>query len=168
MPHRARVIERIRDEIERAITRGPWHGPSLTSLLEGVTATDAAAHPIPGAHSIWELVAHLTAWTREATRRIREGACGNPPEGDWPEVPPPSDKAWQSARDQLVNAHHELVASLDALTPDALDETLRDDRPGSVPTSRALLLHGVAQHDAYHGGQIALLKRAVASHPKSQ
>jgi hypothetical protein len=23
-----------------------------------------------------------------------------------------------------------------------------------------VLLHGIAQHDAYHGGQIALLKRA--------
>lgn len=27
---------------------------------------------------------------------------------------------------------------------------------------REVVLHGLAQHDAYHGGQIAMLKRALA------
>lgn len=168
MPVRTeREIERLRDEIQRALTTGPWHGPSLVSLLDGVSASDAAAHPIPDAHSIWELVTHLTAWAREAARRTREGTCGEPPEGDWPKVPAPSDRAWRSARDALDAAHRELLAELDTLSPDVLDETLRDERKGSTPTSRALLLHGVAQHDAYHGGQIALLKKAIAAQSRS-
>ena len=168
MPARTdREIERLRDELQRAVSKGPWHGPSLVALLDGVSAADAAAHPIPGAHSIWELVAHLTAWARESARRIREGRCGEPPEGDWPKVPAPSDTAWRSAREGLDAAHRELLAELDTLSPELLDEPLRDDRQGSTPTSRALLLHGVAQHDAYHGGQIALLRKALAAQSRS-
>ena len=168
MPKRAPEIERLRDELQRAVSKGPWHGPSLVSLLDGVSATDAAAHPIAGAHSIWELVAHLTAWARESARRIREGTCGEPTEGDWPKVPAPDDAAWRRAKEALGAAHDELLSELDAMSPDVLDETLRDDRKGSTPTSRALLLHGVAQHDAYHGGQIALLKKAIAAQSRSR
>lgn len=163
-----REIERLSDEIQRALVKGPWHGPSLVSLLDGVSENDAAEHPIPGAHSIWELVAHLTAWAREAARRIREGTCGEPPEGDWPEIPAPTKMAWRSAKDALDAAHRELLDELEKMSPDALDETLRDDRKGSTPTSRALLLHGVAQHDAYHGGQIALLRKAVSARSQAR
>ena len=43
---------RIADQLRRAL-RGPaWHGDSVAEILDGVTATQAAAAPIPGANSI--------------------------------------------------------------------------------------------------------------------
>jgi hypothetical protein len=65
-------------DLERAVSGQPWHGPSLAMLLEGVTARDAAAHPIAGAHSIWELALHLTAWTDEVARRLGGAAPSEP------------------------------------------------------------------------------------------
>ena len=52
-------LRRLEEQLERTLEGGAWHGPSVLEVLEGVTAAQAAAHPIAGAHSIWELVLHL-------------------------------------------------------------------------------------------------------------
>ena len=57
-------VDRIRDQFRRAFEGEAWHGPSVLALLDGVTAQQAAAHPIPGAHSIWELTMHIEAYSR--------------------------------------------------------------------------------------------------------
>jgi len=63
-------IERISDQFRRAFDGNAWHGPSVMALLEGVTAAQAAARPIPSAHSIWQLVSHIAAWERACLRRL--------------------------------------------------------------------------------------------------
>ena len=62
---------RIRNQFERAFNGEAWHGPSVLALLDGVTAEQAAAHPIPGAHSIWELTLHIAAWEDACRRRLQ-------------------------------------------------------------------------------------------------
>jgi len=47
-------IERILDQLKRAYEGNAWHGPSVREALNGVTPEQAAAHPLSGAHSIWE------------------------------------------------------------------------------------------------------------------
>ena len=49
-------MEILADQIRRAFRGESWHGPSVLEVLAGVSAEDAAAHPIAGAHSIWEIV----------------------------------------------------------------------------------------------------------------
>ena len=51
----------IIDDLERGFNGDAWHGPPLCKVLDGVTADRASARPIPGGHSIWEIVAHLSA-----------------------------------------------------------------------------------------------------------
>jgi len=58
--------KRLASQLRRSYEGQAWHGPSLRELLDGVTSEQAAAKPISGAHSIWELVFHVTAWEREA------------------------------------------------------------------------------------------------------
>ena len=65
----------IIDELNAAIAGEPWHGDSIQTLLNDVTADQARARPIAAAHSIWEIVRHLTAWTQEVRRRL----AGHPP-----------------------------------------------------------------------------------------
>ncbi len=55
-------IYRIVDQMDRAFGGDAWHGPSLESLLDGITAEQASQHPVAGAHSIWELVNHIASW----------------------------------------------------------------------------------------------------------
>ena len=65
----------IIDELNAAIAGEPWHGDSVSALLRDVRSARARARPIAAAHSIWEIVRHLTAWTQEVTRRL----AGHPP-----------------------------------------------------------------------------------------
>ena len=80
------MIPLLRSVLRRSFDGHSWHGPSLADVLDGVDARAALAHPVAGAHSIWELTHHLMAWTREVTRRLEGQPAGMPREGDWPEI----------------------------------------------------------------------------------
>jgi len=62
--------ERIADQLKRAFHGEAWSGPSVREVLQGVTADIAAKRPIADAHSIWELVHHITAWVDIVRRRV--------------------------------------------------------------------------------------------------
>lgn len=159
--------ERLAATVALAMSGTPWHGASLRLLLEDVDAVAAARCPISGAHSIWAIVLHLTAWCREVTRRLRTGEAHDPADGDWPPVPmPPAPDAWTAARAGLQAAHDELATAVAALSDAPLRRRVGDARDAALGTGlsvRATVL-GVVQHAAYHGGQIALLKKALLSH----
>jgi uncharacterized damage-inducible protein DinB len=149
-------IDRIVAELRHAHAGDPWHGPSRAAVLADVTADEAHRKPAAHAHSIWELVLHMAAWTGEVARRIREGTPRMPAEGDFPSPPAtPSDGGWREAVTSLDAAHAMLVSSIATLDAEKLDALVAVD---SGVTHRAML-HGLAQHDAYHSGQIAMLKK---------
>jgi hypothetical protein len=150
-------LARIDDELRRAYDGACWHGPALCEVLNGVTAETAAAKHPQLAHSIWELVHHLAAWVGVAARRITERRTVEAPEaGDFPPVTDTGAAAWAAALDDLDRRHREFLGAIAGLDPARLDETV----PGaSYPV--AVMLHGTAQHYAYHAGQIALLKKLL-------
>jgi len=152
----------LSNHIKRAVSGPMWHGPSLDELLASVSSDQAAARPIPGAHSIWEIVLHVTAWAEIARARLHGQRTGDPaPDEDWPPVPgsvPGSDPAasWRAALERLRDSHRALATDTRRLEPSAYDEKV-----AGAEYSASNLLHGVIEHDTYHGGQIALLKRAL-------
>jgi uncharacterized damage-inducible protein DinB len=158
-------IDRIIDELQRGFDGDPWHGDSLVKILGGVDAKTAARRPLANAHSIWELVLHVTGWTREVASRMRGTPAGEPPAGDWPRAPSgaaATDAAWRAAIDDLTSACRELLDAVRALDSQTLERPVNDPRHGELGTGMtyAQTLHGVAQHFAYHAGQISLLKKA--------
>jgi uncharacterized damage-inducible protein DinB len=156
-------IDRIVDQLQREHNGDPWHGSPLLQILDGVSPDEAAARPVRGAHSIWELVLHITAWKNEVRRRVNGRAAGEPEEGDWPMVGEPSADRWSEALTRLQAAHQRLVADVEALPPNRLLEPTNDSRNRELGSgvSYYVLLHGLAQHDVYHAGQISILKRAL-------
>jgi uncharacterized damage-inducible protein DinB len=147
----------LANHIKRTVTGPMWHGPALDQVLEGVTAAQASAHPIPGAHSIWELALHVAAWAEIARARLHGERLADPPhEEDWPPVTATDAAAWDATVARVRDAHRALAH--DARHVDAA--ILHDKIPG-LEYSRSNLLHGVIEHSTYHGGQIALLKRAL-------
>jgi len=141
-----------------------WHGPAVGELVRGIAALDAAAHPVAGAHSIWEIVLHVAGWRREVARRLATGTLQPPEAGDWPAVPAVSEAAWEGAVAGLDGATEAVLDALATFPGVRLGEPagdVRDPALGSGVTWGAML-RGLAQHDAYHGGQIAILKRALA------
>lgn len=155
-------IARIVDQLQREHDGDPWHGSPLLAILEGVSAEQAAARPVSGAHSIWELVLHMTGWKGEVRRRLSGVPAGEPDAGDWPAVGKPTPERWVEARSRLQSAHEQLIAAVQQLPEARLYEATNDprDRPLGAGVSYYVLLHGIVQHDVYHSGQIAILKKA--------
>jgi uncharacterized damage-inducible protein DinB len=151
---------RLANHIERTVTGPMWHGPALMEVLDGVDAGRAAAHPIAGAHSIWEIVLHITAWAEIARQRIHGESLGDPtPEQDWPSMGSDrlsrSDPAWRQALERLQESHRALAADVRTLDDAALEAKVK-----TLTYPVGILLDGVVEHGTYHGGQIALLKKA--------
>ncbi len=150
-------INRILDQMDRAYSGEAWHGPDLKQLLDGVSAEDASKHPVAGAHSIWELVNHIAAWNTI----VHQKSIGKPPRGDpgnrlaaslGSERQLPGSARWKILRESRTRLRNYVKT----LRDDQLDEpTVRENY------SRYVLLHGLVQHDLYHAGQIAVLKKAL-------
>jgi uncharacterized damage-inducible protein DinB len=155
--------ELIAEQIRLAHDGEPWHGSGLEEILADVSAVQAASRPVPHAHSIWELVLHLTGWTREVTRRLEGAPAGVPSEGDWPPVGVVSPSNWDSAKRALAEAHRELARAVSHAPVKRL--AARVSGKGNAAETYEEMLHGLTQHDAYHGGQISLLKKAMTISP---
>jgi uncharacterized damage-inducible protein DinB len=154
-------VKSLADQLERAFRGGAWHGQSVSEVLANLDAATAAARSIGGAHSIWEIVRHLTVWNDAPRRRIDgEQLLNLPEELNWPPVEDVSVGAWRAALAALDEAHAALHERVLALADGQLDDPVA----GSDPTVRGMLL-GVLQHNAYHAGQILLLRRALGARP---
>jgi uncharacterized damage-inducible protein DinB len=149
--------QRIEEQLQRAFERGAWHGPAVLETLEGVSAEQAHTRPIPGAHTIWELVLHLTGSYALVRRRLRGIASPLTPAEDWPSVPAPTEANWQDSVGRLRALNAEVRAAVLQFPADKLDEPLVPDPPYAAYTQ----FIGLTQHDLYHAGQISLLKRAL-------
>jgi uncharacterized damage-inducible protein DinB len=156
-------VARLIEAIGKVYSGAPWHGPATREVLSGITADEAAIHPVPPAHSIWEIVLHMTAWMGEVERRLEGGAPAQPREGDWPAVPVVSQATWLAAQEGLAAAHESLLRALAGFPEERLGEMVGGarDLPLGTGVSHEEMLRGLIQHNVYHTGQIALLKRAL-------
>lgn len=148
-------IEHIADQINRTYLDGAWVTVSLHDLFWSFTAREAAARPVTRAHSVWEIALHLTFWHDAVRRRLAGELVDYGPEEDWPMPGEPTESNWRSTLDDLDRSHRELVTAVRAFDPGLLHEPV----PGK-PFTAYFMLHGVPQHDFYHGGQAAILLAA--------
>jgi uncharacterized damage-inducible protein DinB len=148
---------RLADQIQRAFDGEAWHGDSLMKLLKGVNAKKAAAKSIKNAHSIWELVLHITAWDRAVLRRACGRAARVTNKENFPQVKDTSEGAWQEAVEQMRQVHRDLVKAV-AEFPDS---RLGEQVPGKKQSyhNHFYMFAGIAQHEIYHAGQIAMLRK---------
>jgi uncharacterized damage-inducible protein DinB len=154
-------ILRIVDQLEREHAGEPWHGAPLSEVLSGIDHVQAAARPLPGAHSIWELVLHLTAWKNETRHRLTGGRAGEPREGDWPAIGETTADRWREAREKLDLSHQLVVSGVKEFKEENLPVPTNDPRSDDIAPTYYELLMGILQHDVYHAGQIAVLKKGV-------
>lgn len=149
-----REAERIADQLRRSIEGEAWHGPAVMELLAGTTAAQVSTRPGHAAHSMWEIVLHIRAWNAAVLRRIRGEVVELSDAEDWPAVTNRGDEAWDDTMRSLTLAHAKVYNAVLGMTDARLEETV----PGK-PYNFYYMLHGLAQHNLYHAGQIALLKK---------
>lgn len=147
---------RLAEQMRRAMVGGAWHGPSLLEALDGASADAARAHPIAGAHSIWELVRHIDVTQRLLAERL---AGKDPPADDYfPAVTDTSAGAWAADLARLREQEASLCEAVGRLSDERLAAPIT---PGGSSVYETF--HGHAQHTIYHAGQIKLLRKALGA-----
>lgn len=150
-----RPIERLLDQLNRAYGGEAWHGPALRQLLEDVSEEDARAHPVAGVHSVAEIVAHVRATMDMVSERLAGTPRELTTEEDWSDV---TGTSWPAALEELDNAASRVSDAVARLTPEDLDRLVH-----GKDYTVYVMVHGLIQHNLYHGGQIAILKKALAT-----
>ena len=131
--------------------------------VEEVPLEDRGKVPEGATHSLWQIVEHL----RLAQKDILD-FCVNPayeepdwPDDYWPLNPvPPSDEAWDAA---ILGYREDRVRMMELAKDTSLDLFSRIPHGAGQTYLREILL--VADHNAYHIGQIVLLRRLLGNWP---
>ncbi len=147
-------VDRIARLLEKTFHQQPWYGSSLMEVLKTVEPEIVQQH-VGDAHSISELIAHMIAWRTFTTRRLQGDAQFEVDDRtNFPEA-----LGWEESIDQLKKSQDELLQAVKQFPPERLNELVPSNR---FRYTYYTLLHGIIQHDVYHLGQIALLKKVIA------
>jgi hypothetical protein len=156
-------LQIVSEQLRAAFAGDPWHGESLATLLEDVSAEAAASHPVPGTHSIWELVLHIGAWLDILERALHgspmpQDSMPGFAEMNFPPVRSTDAKAWEEAKARLFDSAAKMAHAAAAFDPQRLTAKV----PGRDYDFR-FALGGIADHCIYHAGQIGILKKAITT-----
>jgi uncharacterized damage-inducible protein DinB len=145
----------IADQLLRICDGEAWYGDSVFAILKDIGVAQASARPISNAHTIWEIVLHMTGWCKVDCRRLKGEIAKEPPEGDWPEQGT-SEAEWKTSLDNLRKSIIELSEAAKMLSNETMEKILA--RGSSTYRGN---LHGALQHVVYHSAQIAILKKSL-------
>lgn len=152
-------INNILHQLKDTWNGDPWFGKPIKELLEGITEKEAYSHP-SGQHSIAQLVWHMVTWRQFVLSRIHPKESKDLDyfeEKDWRQVSPQTH-SWQAGLEQLHQTSEELTQALKTFDDAILEQQVSDRNY----TFRKLL-YGIVQHDIYHLGQIAYLRKLLAA-----
>jgi hypothetical protein len=141
------------------LLRGGHAHPGLDAVLAGWPPALRGEKPAGQPHTGWRLLEHLRIALHDILEFSRDPDWVSPawPEGYWPEGDaPPDDDAWERSRAAVQTD----LAALEALVADDRTDLFRPFPWGDGQTLiREVLL--VADHGAWHLGQLVLLRRVL-------
>jgi uncharacterized damage-inducible protein DinB len=137
-----------------------WVHP-MESVLQGLTSRQADRSPADGVHSITAIVNHMAFWEEYGARRLRGESTADMTLVE-PGAAPPGIPAWPEASRNLIAQHRAFCEALAGLS----DKELAHPRPNASKLFEQRhpahwIASGVIVHDAYHQGQITLLKQMI-------
>ncbi|MGA3293608.1 MAG: DinB family protein [Candidatus Acidiferrales bacterium] len=153
----------LRDYLRRFLN---WHEAHADwkAALKNLPAKHRGTRPKGAPHSPWELVEHIRISTHDILEFSRDAKYVSPdwPSGYWPKKPaPPSAAAW----DKSVKSLEHDLEEMGKLVADPKTDLLARIPHGSGQTIlREALL--IADHNAYHLGQLVLVRRLLGCWPE--
>lgn len=146
-------------KLEQLYSGGNWVGESFAGKLDSLTDEDVFLQPVPGVHSVAELVWHCLYWRRVTLTRLQGGKNRYRDEtAEKLNFLPLEDlktKGWIAVYEELKETQRALIDLLEKEKDDFLDN---EYEPGY---SYDFLIEGTIQHDYYHLGQIGLVVKIL-------
>lgn len=150
-------LSRIADRFETVYNGSPWYGENFRDILGAIRPEQAVATPALTVHSIHEIVGHIYHWREFVLDRlfVAAGLPGSKiEESEWSVQTEANAESWTEFKAAFHVQHRQLIQRLRHLD----DRLLTSQVPDQQYTYERLL-NGVLEHDLYHFGQIALLKK---------
>jgi len=147
-------VERILQHYDGVLNGDAWHGDPVWQVLDGISARQAAARPLPSAHTIWEIVMHMTFWETVVTQRLGGQRAGLVEALNFPAMPAVTAENWRKTLDDFRASNQNFRAALAKLDPARLNQLTAAGKRTYYGEA-----HGIIEHHVYHLGQIALLKK---------
>ncbi len=152
-------IQSIIRNLENILDGDPWYGRPVYAILREVDSSIAYKKPTPGSHSLIELLYHLLTWAEFTLKRIEKDNINDLDafeKLDWREIDPKLHD-WDEGLGAFIAAHQQIIALLHTKKDTFLNEIV-DYRQYDF----RYLLNGLIQHNIYHLGQVAYLKKLLA------
>lgn len=156
----------MRKEIEHIITTlhsvlegEPWFGRSVMSLLQDIDPGLVYKKPNENSHSLIELLYHMNTWAEFTLKRLQqdqEKDISVFEKLDWREIDP-SEHTWEKGVAQFKVTHDLIIELLETK-----DDEFLSGKVDYRDYDFRFLLYGIIQHDIYHIGQIAYIKKLLS------
>lgn len=156
-------IRLILDTLRQTFDGRAWHGPSFIDVLDGVDKTQASERLIEARHTIWEIVNHCSYWMEAVTRALQgERMPDIVSTEDWPQMGETSED-WTKTRERLKKVYEQLISSVKDFDNSLFTQKISGSFHGRRYTvTYRRMLHGISDHNTYHAGQIAVLRKKTA------
>lgn len=156
-------IQSIIRNLEDILDGDPWYGRSVYAILREVEPVIAYKKPTTRSHSLIELLYHMLTWAEFALKRIEKDKIDDlaafekidPIAIGWREIDPKIHD-WDEGLGAFIATHQQIIALLATKDDTFLNETV-DYRQYNF----GFLLNGLIQHNIYHLGQVAYLKKLL-------
>ena len=153
-------IDGLREHLVELLESAHAHA-DLKSALAGCPANLRGKKPKGAPHTAWQLLEHIRIAQWDILEFSRDAKHVSPkwPEGYWPPTSaPPSDAAWNKSVKQTLAGLKEMQKLVSSKESDLLARIPHGS--GQTILREALL---VADHNAYHVGQLVLLRRLLGA-----
>lgn len=150
----------VLDELQETYSGDNWLDVTFAPLTAGITAAQAFKQPAGGVHSIAGIIQHMYYWKLFATKRLEgDGIYDVDQESsfDAHAYSDRGDAGWKALLKDYGELHKRFLAAVAASQENGWQQPVQ-----GRSYTMAYLINGILQHDIYHMGQLALLKRQTA------
>jgi len=144
---------------ETTLQGQPWYGRSVYDILEEINPAVAYIKPGETEHSLIDLLYHMISWAIFTQKRLEKDKGWDDPymeKIDWRTIDP-TEHTWQNGVRQLKEAHEQIISLLRDK-----DDSLLSEMVDFRKYNFRFLLNGLIQHNIYHLGQIAYVKKLIS------
>jgi len=148
----------IAEQLKDAYEGQPWFGRSISEILNEIDEAIVFEKP-NGQHSILELLWHMITWKEFTISRLRKDnqiPIQYFEENDWRDLDHSNKTLWQQGMQRFAELHNELVEMVRQQKDEILSRQVNDRN-----YNFRKLLYGSKEHDIYHLGQIAYIKKML-------
>ena len=149
---------RLSRQYELVMHGDAWHGDAIWKILDGISAECAANRAFPETHTIWEIVTHMAFWEGFVVKRLEGERAGLDEALNFPAMPADTEANWRQTLESFRASNEEFRNALSRLNAERIDELSAAGKRSFYDEA-----HGLIQHNVYHAGQIALLKKVFTA-----